>query len=45
MHFEDYNYEMYNRHVLINPNIEDDPVEDDEENEEQLGFQPPTEDD
>lgn len=45
MHFEDYNYEMYNRHLLINPDIDDyesSEAEDSEgvPKEKKLGFMP-----
>ena len=39
MHFEDYNYEMYNKHVLINPDVEHDSGSScDEENVELHGY-------
>lgn len=49
MHFEDYNYEMYNRHLLINPDINDfDESEGEDSNgnpkEKKLGFMPETKD-
>jgi hypothetical protein len=31
MLFDDYSYEMYNKHVLINPNVEEDDKLEDEE--------------
>ena len=46
MHFEDYNYEMYNRYVLIDPNKEAFEAEADAEDgagsprEKMLGFAP-----
>jgi hypothetical protein len=43
MHFEDYNYEMYNRHLLINPDIDDfisSADESDNPKEKMLGFMP-----
>lgn len=45
MHFEDYNYEMYNKHLLINPDItelEESEGEDTdgEPKEKKLGFMP-----
>ena len=45
MHFEDHNYEMYNRHLLINPDIDDyesSEAEDSEgvPKEKKLGFMP-----
>ena len=44
MHFEDYNYELYNKYVLIDPNkgIADEQLEEDEEQpkEKMLGFAP-----
>lgn len=48
MHFEDYNYEMYNRHLLINPDIDDfdDSAEDsDNPKDQKLGFMPEAEQD
>lgn len=46
MLFDDYSYELYNKHVLINPNVEeqlenDQIDEDDSDVEEELGFMPP----